>query len=666
MGDLVGFKFDRLAALKDDVRGNTLILFALSLLPLMGMIGGALDMSRAYLVKTRLQHACDAAVLGGRRAMTASTFDKTARDAADRFFNLNFVAGQYGTSALSMAYDVGNDMIVHGKAAVVVTTSIMKIFGFTRIPLEATCDAQLQLPNSDIMFVLDTTGSMGQTNTGDSQSRIAALRQAVSDFYTTLNNAQSPASQVRYGFVPYSSTVNVGLLLKRDWMVDMAYYQSREQDGYVDTPGGTQGATNTTNTNYSNWTGSRTDTQSTVPTEQCVAPANEGYSDTTTWSPWTPSDRDLPRSRTGTQVLNGTTYSKSLSNGVCTITKSVFSDYRRTFTQTVTANPNAGQQNGASRTYFWNYDRIAYPVGLAKGSNASGLMAGFSTTLMIGDNFTAKTINWGNSSQGACIEERKTLRPYETGTAYDLDVDMVPVPSNPDTQWRPFVPDLVWARSVQSYTTVGSAEIAGWQVNRVAHSKDKFVALSSVKSEYAACPTAARKLAAIRTAAEKSALTAYLKSLVPSGRTYHDIGMLWGLRLMSAEGLFASENAASATGGNIARNLIFMTDGDTETNIADYDAYGLAALDRRRTPDSRLPTKSEQDSIVEDRLSQLCTVAKEKKNITVWVIAFGTNLTSLLSDCASPNRAYQADNAAQLNQTFADIAARISQLRVTH
>ncbi len=662
----MGIDFRQLRTFRADVRGNTLMLFAFSLLPLMGMIGGALDMSRAYLVKSRLQHACDAAVLGGRRAMTASTFDTPARDAANRFFNLNFATGQYGTSALTMAYDVGNDMIVHGKAAVVVTTTIMKIFGFASIPLEATCDAQLQLPNSDIMFVLDTTGSMGQTNNGDSQSRIQALRQAVMDFYTTLNNAQSPASQVRYGFVPYSSTVNVGLLLKRDWMVDEAYYQSREQDGSVETQGSTQGATNTTNTNYSNWTGSRTDTQSTAPTEQCVAPANEGYSDSTSWSPWTPSATDLPRSRTGTQVLNGTSYSKSLSNGVCTITKSVFVDYRRTFTQTVTANPNAGQQNAGGRTYYWNYDRISFPVGLVKGSNASGLMAGGTATLMIGNNFSAKTINWGNASQGACIEERKTLRPYESGTAYDLDVDMVPVPSNPDTQWRPFLPDLVWARSVRNYTTVGSAEISGWQVNRVAHSSENFVALSSVKSEYAACPTAARKLAAIRTASEKSALTAYLKSLVPSGRTYHDIGMLWGLRLMSAEGLFASENAASSSGGNIARNLIFMTDGDTETNIADYDAYGLAALDRRRTPNSRLPTKSEQDGIVEDRLSQLCTVAKEKKNITVWVIAFGTELTSLLSDCASSNRAYQANNSAELSQTFADIAARISQLRVTH
>ncbi|TXC72165.1 hypothetical protein FSB78_15355 [Sphingomonas ginsenosidivorax] len=657
--------FERLAALKTDVRGNTLMLFAFSLLPLMGMIGGALDMSRAYLVKSRLQNACDAAVLGGRRAMSASTFDTPARDAANRFFNLNFASGQYGTTALTMAYDVGNDMIVHGKAGVVVTTTIMKIFGFASIPLEATCDAQLQLPNSDIMFVLDTTLSMAETNTGDSQSKIAALRQAVTDFYTTLNNAQSPASQVRYGFVPYSSTVNVGLLLKRDWMVDNAEYQSREQDGYVDTPGSTQGATNTTNSNYSNWSGGRTETQQIVPSEQCVAPANENYKDNTTWSAWTPAN-SLPRSRTGTQVLNGTTYSKSLNNGVCTITKVVYVDYTRTFTQTETANPNAGQQNAASRTYYWNYKKISYPVGLVKGSNASGLMAGGSATLMLGNGFTAKSINWGNASQGACIEERKTLRPSETGTAYDLDVDLVPSPSNPETQWRPFLPDLVWARSVTNYNTTGSAGITGWQFDPVTHNSNNFVALSSFKDDFAACPSAARKLAAIRTTTEISDLKTYLKNLAPRGRTYHDIGMLWGLRLMSAEGLFASENAASASGGNIARNLIFMTDGDTETNIADYDAYGLAALDRRRTPLNRLPTKSEQDGIVEDRLSRLCTVAKEKKNITVWVIAFGTSLTSLLSDCASPNRAYQADNAAELNTTFADIAARISQLRVTH
>ena len=544
----------------------------------------------------------------------------------------------------------------------------MRIFGFEQIPLEATCEAQLQLPNSDIMFVLDTTLSMAETNPGDSQPKIAALRQAVTNFYTTLNNAQSAASQVRYGFVPYSSTVNVGLLLKREWMVDSWDYQSREQNGPpVPKDGGQEAATITTNTNYSAWSGTKTVTTSNGSSENCVAPANESYGDNTTYTAWNPSSSALPRSRTATRTINGNTYSAARnSSGICIITKTAYNAYSQTYTQTVSENPNAGNDKADSFSYYWNYKKLPFSVTAFKGSANSGLMAGGSFTTSLGNNFASKTINWGNSTQGACIEERKTLRPSEMGTAYDLDIDMVPIPGNKDTQWRPYLPDIVWSRSVTNYYPSGTAAISGWQPNDVTHVTNNYITPGSYKSDFAACPSASRRLETIRTAADKTNLTKYLNALVPRGRTYHDIGMLWGLRLMSAEGLFASDNAASATGGNIARNLIFMTDGDTETNIADYDAYGLAALDRRRTNAASLPTNVAQDAIVEDRLTRLCTVAKERKNITVWVIAFGTELTPLLTNCASSNRAYQANNAAELNETFAEIAARISQLRVTH
>jgi Flp pilus assembly protein TadG len=650
-----------------DRRGNALMIFALALLPLMGMVGSAVDASRAYLVKSRLQHACDAAVLGGRRGMTGQIFDAAARSAADQYFNLNFTPGRYGTTGLSMRYNVGTDMVVHGAADVTVPTVIMGIFGKRTIPLSAVCEAQLQLPNSDIMFVLDTTLSMAETNPGDTVSKIQAMRQSVTSFYNTLNNAQASGAQVRYGFVPYSSTVNVGLLLKPEWMVDSWTYQSREQAGTGEADAGTQGATITTN-GTSTYTGTKTSSTQPGSSENCVAPANEGYSSTTTNTAWDPSSTSLPRSRTVTTVQNGTTYSASRnsSTGVCTITKTVYSNYTQTYSQTVSTNPNAGNSNGTNTVYYWNYKPISYPLSALKGRTSAGTIAGGSFATMLGNNFAAKTVNWGNSTQGACIEERKTLRPGETGQAYDLDVDLVPDPTRPETQWRPFLPDIVWSRSVTNYNPGGTKEITGWQINEVTHSSTNYIALSGYKSDFAACPSAARKLAAIRTTAEQNSLTTYLNGLVPRGRTYHDIGMLWGLRLMSAQGLFASENAAAANGASITRNLIFMTDGDTETNFADYDAYGLAALDRRRTDPGALPTNSAQDGIVEDRLRRLCTLAKDQKNITVWVIAFGTSLTSLLTDCASPNRAYQANNTAELNQTLADIAAKISQLRVTH
>src|SRR3546814_19331709 len=49
--------------------GNTLAIVAAAIFPLAGMIGGGLDMRCLYLAKTRLQQACDAGVLAGRKAM---------------------------------------------------------------------------------------------------------------------------------------------------------------------------------------------------------------------------------------------------------------------------------------------------------------------------------------------------------------------------------------------------------------------------------------------------------------------------------------------------------------------------------------------------------------------------------------------------------------------
>jgi len=68
--------------------------------------------------------------------------------------------------------------------------------------------------------------------------------------------------------------------------------------------------------------------------------------------------------------------------------------------------------------------------------------------------------------------------------------------------------------------------------------------------------------------------------------------------------------------------------------------------------------------VADARTAAICTTAKAE-GITLWVIAFGTSLTSLLQNCASPGRAYQANNTAELNARFAEIATQIAQLRVT-
>lgn len=48
-----------------DPTANTIVISAVSLLPLMAMVGGAIDASRYYMAASRLQAACDAGRAGG-------------------------------------------------------------------------------------------------------------------------------------------------------------------------------------------------------------------------------------------------------------------------------------------------------------------------------------------------------------------------------------------------------------------------------------------------------------------------------------------------------------------------------------------------------------------------------------------------------------------------
>jgi Flp pilus assembly protein TadG len=661
-------------SLARDERGNVLFISAISILVLMVLGGSALDISRMYLVKTRLQQACDAGVLAYRRSMVGTNTTRDTWPTAQAYFNANYTPGRYGTDdPIFPQPTVDANVVVHGTASVLVPMTLMQFFGMNQTKLETQCDAQLQLPNTDVMFVLDTTASMTSINAGDTDSRISALRSAVQSFYNTLESAKVSGTQVRYGFVPYSNTVNVGMLLKRDWMVDEAYYQSRVFVGQTKTPTSST-ASNEMLESDTNWQPEIKPIAS-PPTfgdpENCVAPADTLKSTQTKADLYSPSNKALPYTKTSYRNYGGDDYNAaSNSSGQCIITKNTYPKTDQTRVMKYVKNPNAGTvTTGYSYKNNWAYLPVKWPLSTLKIGSVNGLMpASSSATFPVNNpennSQTPKLQAFPWSASTACIEERETLRAGQTGTAWDMDVDSVPT-SAAASKWRPYIPAIVFARGVTSYPSSGAP--TGWNWSSPVIYGDNYVRLSNAPALTKACPSPARKLMTKEAGLTASTLSKYLNSLVTGGWTYHDIGFLWGLRLISREGLFESENAAAPDGSSIGRNIIFMTDGGTETHLQAYDGYGLSALDRRRTPESRLPTDDEQNDIVEDRLSRYCTIAKEQKGITVWVIAFGdgATLTPLLQNCASEGRAFKADNAAQLNDTFAEIAAKIAQLRLT-
>jgi len=225
--------------LRQDVRGNVLTLTAFYILILLAVIGSGVDMGRAYAARTTLQNACDAAVLAGRRAMTSGSIDSAVTAETQKFFNFNFPQGTFGTTPFTptITSTNGSNQTVVLNAESSSPNTIMKIFGFTSIPIRVTCNAKQDFVSTDVVLVLDTTGSMrDKATSADADTKIVALRKAVLALYdqlaTVQTNLQAAGMRLRYGVVPYSSTVNVGSAIRAastSYMVSQATYQTRTQ-----------------------------------------------------------------------------------------------------------------------------------------------------------------------------------------------------------------------------------------------------------------------------------------------------------------------------------------------------------------------------------------------------------------------------------------------------
>ena len=614
------------ARLARNASGNTLAIAAASIAPILAMVGGGIDMGRSYLAESRLQQACDAGVLAARKKLgsaavvTGEVPDEVA-EVGERFFNINFRAGAYGTENRQFDMTLEDDYSISATASVDVPTTIMGIFGFTNVPVATECQARLNFSNTDVMMVLDTTGSMAETNPGDALPKIAVLKSTVMSFYSQLEASKTPGTRVRYGFVPYSTNVNVGALLEDDWVVKDWNYQSRTISA-GGSGGGLfsyfTGSALISGTRYSSTNSTYAATLSRGSYLCPTRPANTLTSSTVRTAIATTALIAPPAGTRTTETYrrtrNGNAYSVALGGTTCTVTKTAFTSYVDEY-QRIT-------EPSLSALSTWTYKPVARSVA-----------------------------DWRTASNG-CIEERKTyeITDYnnvDLSRALDLDIDLVPTLGNTDTQWRPMYPALVYDRAIK-WNGTGSFSTAA--VTTI----DEYLAPGL--AGYAGCPPAATKLQEL----SASAITSYLASLGPRGSTYHDIGMIWGGRLLSPTGIFAAENADQA-GKPTSRNLIFLTDGQTAPLDVSYASYGVEPLDKRRwTPSSALTLTQ----TVEARFTFACQQVR-KKNITIWVVAFGTELSPMLADCAGPGHAFEASDSASLNQAFDDIAKSIGDLRIS-
>jgi Flp pilus assembly protein TadG len=653
-----------LTRLRNSNAGNTAVMAAVALIPLAGMAGSGLDMSRSYLVKSRLQAACDAGSLATRKSMTSSTvIDTNAETQGQNFFYNNFPTTTYGVTGLTFTTSLDTDNQVLGRATATVPMTLMKMFGFNQVALVANCKAMLEVSNTDVMMVLDVTGSMAYDPSGDNNigngpgSKIDALRDATEDFFDTINNATSSDARFRIGFVPYSQGVNMGTdpfddqpLIPSTWLVDSWTYQAKlaqmDNPGWTGTSSFGSYTEQTFGSNISNSNCNR------YGTNTAFSQSNGSI----TYTPDPSMDATVDNSNPGNVQPAATLYSDTQPTDVRRVYERVSSGWSsgnkqckrrwRVATTTYVSNGRFGFRS-------WDYQPVTYNVTSYKAGTP--ISAYTAKTPPTGSVTTAGTYNMieiltapGSTVVGSstvydgCIEERSGIAQADFTTmpagAWDLDVNTTPYDNA--TKWRPMWPEMVWQRGTPSpvLDTTTDYDMAG-----------------------AVCPAPASHLA-VRTAAD---VTEYVDALYPTGGTYHDFGMAWGVRMLSANGMFASRNTTAPNGKAISRHLIFMTDGKLEPQTRYYSAQGYEPSDRR-VMGSTSPVGGNGNNMEQrhsSRFQALCNAARAQ-NISVWTVAFGDQNPATLVSCADPGNAYVATNAAALQSQFQAIASRISKLRL--
>jgi Flp pilus assembly protein TadG len=188
-----------LSRFRADERGAVLIKVTLALLPLLTVVGVALDVSRVTLAKQKLTDAVDAAGIAVGRHPELSNEDATTL--AQSFVQTYYPSKLYGDLLGVTVATTSKQVDVTGKARV--PMALLQILGTNSVDISASAMVLRQLRKIEVVMVLDNSGSMAGT-------RMTALKTSANTLVGALFGAETTSSFVKIGLVPFTAAVNVG------------------------------------------------------------------------------------------------------------------------------------------------------------------------------------------------------------------------------------------------------------------------------------------------------------------------------------------------------------------------------------------------------------------------------------------------------------------------
>mgnify|MGYP003624406171 FL=1 len=195
-----------------DTGGNIAIIFALSLIPILAIVGVAVDTQMTLTQKNKVQAVVDSAVIFGARQMQEGASRTAVAQDVDAYVTALLKQQSSSLDCAPVAVEYKEDtQDIDASIFCSQPTTLSHVMGQTKMNFRVRSGSTYGIGKVDVAFVFDVSGSMG--NSG----KMADLKAAALDAVNTLLPASYDTAKlddVRLAMTSYDTMVNAGSYFK--------------------------------------------------------------------------------------------------------------------------------------------------------------------------------------------------------------------------------------------------------------------------------------------------------------------------------------------------------------------------------------------------------------------------------------------------------------------
>jgi Flp pilus assembly protein TadG len=612
----------RLRTFHASQRGNVTLTFALAAIPMLALVGAAIDYSRGSSARAAMQSAGDATALMLSKIATTVTPDQLDQKATELFGAL-FRRSDVIDVSVTPGYSVtaaGSYKLTFA-ATGKIPTVFTKFIGSEYIDLGTSSEVVWGVKKLELALALDVTLSMDENN------KIGELKKAAKNLLTTLKKAAPKDGDIKVAVVPFSVHVNVDptnvnatWLDWSDWMAEPASVQA--------------------------W----------------LSHAVNGQRNRNAWDragpgascPFTTGDHGFRCANGPAHKQNDSTVSTIPSSGSYSGRICPSRDDGSKSQMATTGNLANRYHNGCYTSVLRPNFTDWHPVKTGSGADCDGLASNKCQCTGSSSNkvcaFIPGEVSHAQGSGASCgnLPNPSVCQCQGTGSnkvCRQKTYDHVWQP-RPKTAWNGCVrdrnQDFDADDTMPSFAATDVSKTNTDNVTESYRTADTPATADAFQPfQYQNCPTPILPLTSDWDTLEKK-----VDALTPVDATNTTIGMAWAYHALTQS---APLTNAAAPVADLDKVIILLSDGlNTQNRWRAFDV-------------SKLTTG---DAQIDERLQAACAKVRDA-NIQVYTIRVLDGNAKLLQSCATkPDMYYEVKNASQLDDVFGTIAESLTKLRI--